>query len=190
MQFSAGSPICMLLHPRLQALQKLVVDALIDDRPRAGRALLPLKSEGRRATPSTAAVEIGVSIHDDRVFAAHLENRALDPDLARAARSAATLLMSQADFARSGEGNETRLGMRNQRIAEAAARARDRSSPRLPAARPLRATSKNFAAMVGESLDGFRITVLPQTIEASVMPAMIAQGKFHGGITAPTPSGM
>ena len=44
--------------------------------------------------------------------------------------------------------------------------------------------------MVGESLEGFRITVLPLTIEASVMPAMMAQGKFHGGITAPTPSGM
>ena len=48
----------------------------------------------------------------------------------------------------------------------------------------------NFAAMVGESLDGFRMTVLPLTMEASVMPAMMAQGKFHGGITAPTPSGM
>src|SRR6266403_1384603 len=51
-------------------------------------------------------------------------------------------------------------------------------------------TSKNLAAMVGESLDGFRITVFPQTIDAAVIPAMMAQGKFHGGITAPTPSGM
>jgi hypothetical protein len=44
--------------------------------------------------------------------------------------------------------------------------------------------------MVGESLEGFRITVLPQTIAADVMPAMMANGKFQGGITAPTPSGM
>src|SRR5215475_4011982 len=51
-------------------------------------------------------------------------------------------------------------------------------------------SSTNFAAMVGESLDGFRTTVLPQAIGASVIPAIIAQGKFHGGITAPTPSGM
>src|SRR6201997_3300580 len=51
-------------------------------------------------------------------------------------------------------------------------------------------SSTNFAAIVGESLDGFRITVLPLTIEAIVMPAIMAQGKFHGGITAPTPSGM
>src|SRR5579859_6825275 len=50
-------------------------------------------------------------------------------------------------------------------------------------------TSINCAAIVGESLDGFRITVLPVTIAATVMPAIIANGKFHGGITAPTPSG-
>src|SRR3954462_10045983 len=51
-------------------------------------------------------------------------------------------------------------------------------------------TSKNFAAMVGESLEGFKITVFPQTTAAHVIPAMIAHGKFHGGMTAPTPSGM
>ena len=44
--------------------------------------------------------------------------------------------------------------------------------------------------MAGESLEGFRMTVLPHTIDAMVMPAMIAPGKFHGGITMPTPSGM
>jgi len=48
----------------------------------------------------------------------------------------------------------------------------------------------NLAAMVGESLEGLRITALPLTMEARVMPAMMAQGKFHGGMTAPTPSGM
>ena len=48
----------------------------------------------------------------------------------------------------------------------------------------------NLAAMVGASTDGFRMTVLPQTIEAAVMPAMMAKGKFQGGMTAPTPSGM
>ena len=41
--------------------------------------------------------------------------------------------------------------------------------------------------MVGESLDGLRTTVLPVTMAAAVMPAMMANGKFHGGITAPTP---
>ena len=51
-------------------------------------------------------------------------------------------------------------------------------------------TSINRAAIVGESLDGFSTTVFPVTIAAAVIPAMIANGKFHGEITAPTPSGM
>ena len=43
--------------------------------------------------------------------------------------------------------------------------------------------------MVGVSLDGLITTVLPVTSAATVMPAMIASGKFHGGIITPTPSG-
>ena len=44
--------------------------------------------------------------------------------------------------------------------------------------------------MVGESDEGFNTTVLPVTTAAIVMPAMIASGKFQGGMIAPTPSGM
>ena len=51
-------------------------------------------------------------------------------------------------------------------------------------------TSTKRAAMVGASLDGLRMTVLPVTMEAAVMPAIMAKGKFHGGMTAPTPSGI
>ena len=51
-------------------------------------------------------------------------------------------------------------------------------------------SSMNFAAIVGASTEGFKMTVLPQTMEAAVIPAMMAKGKFHGGITAPTPSGI
>ena len=43
--------------------------------------------------------------------------------------------------------------------------------------------------MVGASVDGLSTTVLPQTMAADVIPAMMAKGKFHGGMTAPTPSG-
>ena len=50
--------------------------------------------------------------------------------------------------------------------------------------------STKMAAMVGESLEGFTTTVLPVTMEAMVMPPMMAAAKFHGGITTPTPSGM
>src|ERR1700749_1759836 len=51
-------------------------------------------------------------------------------------------------------------------------------------------TSTNRAAIVGESLDGFSTTVFPVTIAADVIPAIMANAKFHGGITAPTPMGM
>jgi hypothetical protein len=51
-------------------------------------------------------------------------------------------------------------------------------------------TSANLAAMVGVSLDGLTMAVLPATSEATVMPTRMASGKFHGGITTPTPSGM
>ena len=44
--------------------------------------------------------------------------------------------------------------------------------------------------MPAASLDGFSTTVLPVTIAAVVMPARIASGKFQGGMTTPTPSGM
>ena len=50
--------------------------------------------------------------------------------------------------------------------------------------------STNQAAMIAASLDGLRTTVFPETIAAAVMPIMIAPAKFHGGITAPTPSGI
>src|SRR5215204_978471 len=51
-------------------------------------------------------------------------------------------------------------------------------------------TSMNFAAIVGESEEGFKTTVFPATIAAVVIPTIIASGKFQGGIIAPTPSGI
>ena len=65
------------------------------------------------------------------------------------------------------------------------------SSVKLASGNPASSSaSANFAAMVGVSLEGFSTTVLPVTSAATVIPAMIASGKFHGGITTPTPSGI
>ena len=44
--------------------------------------------------------------------------------------------------------------------------------------------------MVEASTEGLRMTVLPVTMAAAVMPAMMARGKFQGGMTAQTPRGM
>jgi len=40
-----------------------------------------------------------------------------------------------------------------------------------------------------QSGEGFKTVVLPVTTALIVIPAIIANGKFHGGIIAPTPSG-
>ena len=51
-------------------------------------------------------------------------------------------------------------------------------------------TSANFAAIVGVSLDGLMMIVLPATNAATLIPARIASGKFQGGMMMPAPSGM
>ncbi len=51
-------------------------------------------------------------------------------------------------------------------------------------------SSTSLAAMTGAVLAGFRITGLPATSAAAVMPAVIASGKFQGGMTTHVPSAM
>ena len=82
----------------------------------------PWKPNAACATPSTAASMIGVGVDDDRVFAAHFEDGALDPDLAWLLRRGA-LVDVQTDFARSGERDVARLRMRNDGVAETCAAA-------------------------------------------------------------------
>jgi hypothetical protein len=60
-----------------------------------------------------------------------------------------------------------------------------------PAGKPMSSSIRiNWKAIAGEVLAGLSTTVLPVTKEALVIPVMMAAGKFHGGMTAPTPSGM
>ena len=116
---------------RLQLLEELIVDRIVDNRPRARRALLPLISERRLHHARDGAIEIGLAIHNDRVLAAHLRHHALDPDLPLA-RLRGQFIDAQAHVARAGEGNEARLGMLDQQIADdrAAARAQRQTARR------------------------------------------------------------
>ena len=50
--------------------------------------------------------------------------------------------------------------------------------------------SKNNFPIIGVSLEGLSTTVFPATNAAEVIPTRIAKGKFQGGITAKTPSGI
>ena len=61
---------------------------------------------------------------------------------------------------------------------------------RTPGGRPSSwSRSTNRAAITAASGEGFKMTVLPVTSAAAVIPAMIAKAKFHGGSTTPTPRG-
>jgi hypothetical protein len=121
--FSVGSPTVMRSTRDLQLLEELVVDALVDDGARAGRALLSLEAESRGSYAFDGGIDIGVGIDDDRIFAAHFEHGALDPELAWLLLRRG-LVDVQSNLARAGESDVANLRMRHQRIAKASAAAR------------------------------------------------------------------
>ena len=102
--------------PGLELFQELVVNLLVHDRARARRAFLPLIAERRDRHPLDSLVQIGVSVHDDRVLAAHFCDDALDPYLA-GLMFGGQLVDPQSHVARAGEGNEARLGMLHHQVA-------------------------------------------------------------------------
>src|SRR5208337_2517778 len=101
----------------LQFFEELVVDALVDDGARAGRALLALEAESRRGYSFDGGVDIGVGLDDDGIFAAHFEDGALDPELARLLLRGVPVDV-QSDLARAGESDVANFRMRHQRVAE------------------------------------------------------------------------
>ena len=68
-----------------QAGDEGVVDAVEDDHPRAGRALLAGVAEGALEDADDRLVEVGVVVDDDGVLAPHLGDHPLDVVLARPA---------------------------------------------------------------------------------------------------------
>ena len=54
----------------------------------------PWNPKAACATPSTAEVDVGIGVDDDGVFAAHFEDRALDPDLSGGLRGGDFLMCS------------------------------------------------------------------------------------------------
>ena len=165
------------------------MDLLVHDQPRAGRALLPLEAERRgddAARPPRRGPRL---VDDDGVLAAHLQHRALDPDLP-GQRSARLLGDLEPDLARAGEGDEARLRVLDERVADRRAAAGARSSgrrrecPPPPPPRELRRDGRR----VGRGLqhDG----VAGRRARRSSCPPGSRAGSSTGGMTAPTPSGM
>src|SRR5277367_4894333 len=114
---------CDLLHARLKLLQKLIVDALVNNGARAGRTLLALEAERGLGNTLDGSIKITVGVDDDRVFPTHFEDGALDPELS-GNFVGSTFVNVEADFARSGKGDVTRFRMRDHSIAKGCARAR------------------------------------------------------------------
>src|SRR5262249_6145241 len=122
-----GLVFCGIAHgdladPVFQALEEDVINLLVDDGARAGRALLPLEAESGGGHAFDSGVKVGVSIDDDGVFSAHLQDGAFDPLLAWTGNSRA-LVNVEPDLLRSGESDEARERVLHQARAEAGARA-------------------------------------------------------------------
>ena len=188
---SSGDADLNLLHAGLQLRQKLVVD-----HPGARwRASTPSTSAPGSRTPPrprlrTAASRSASAVHHDGVLAAHLENRALDPDLALGCVCAARSIDIQPDVARSGERDVARLGMRHQRHCR-------KWRPTRAEVDHARRHAGLFQRLEEFGRDGGRIAGRLQDHGIAAhhgwppsCRARSRSGKFHGGITAPTPSGM
>ena len=148
---------------------------------------MALEAEGCLGDAFDSGINVGIGVDNNGVFAAHFEDSALDPDLAGSLRGG-DMVDVQSNFARAGESDVAGFRMRPTASPKLAPAPGQKFTT--PSGSPTSSSSSmNFAAMVGESLDGFRITVLPLTMDATVMPAIMAQGKFQGGILRPRPAG-
>ena len=99
-----------------ELLHEFVVELLVHDGPRARGAFLSLESEGGRMDSRHARFQIRVLVQDHEVLPAHLEDRALEPDLPlRHLRRA--LVDADPDLHRAGERHEPDAWMLHQRVA-------------------------------------------------------------------------
>src|SRR6185295_6320153 len=96
---------------------------LIDDGTRACRTLLTLVAISGLHYARDSAVDVGFAVDNDGVLAAHFCHHPLDPDLPLAG-FCGELVDAQTDVARSGERDEARLGMLDQKIAHDGSAAR------------------------------------------------------------------
>src|SRR5579871_1432118 len=104
----------------LQLLEEFVVDALVNNRARTGRALLSLESESGSGNAFHGGIDVRVGVDDDGVLAAHLEDGALDPDLPGALFRGGFVDV-QSDLAGSSEGDVASLGMGDDGVTEGGA---------------------------------------------------------------------
>ncbi len=106
-------------------INDLVVDFGVHDGTRAGRALLPRKTEGRGDDSLDSGINVRLRIDDDGVFTAHLGGDPLEPHLSRMDLGPA-LEDADADLLGAGKSDKARLGVVDQKIADLAAATRQK----------------------------------------------------------------
>jgi hypothetical protein len=113
-----------LRYAVLQLLNEGIVNLLVYDGARTRRALLAGKTECRGDHAVSSGIEISrIGVHHDGILATHLEHGPLDPDLPFARLRGAGVNV-EADFFRTGEGDEARFRMLDDRVAECRAGSR------------------------------------------------------------------
>ena len=102
---SSGGPILRLCTASTSRAKQAVVYFFEQNQPRRGGAFLPLIAESGIDNMSHRFVQIGVTIDDDGVFAAHLADDALHMRLPRPLRVSFPKDF-QTHFARAGKGDQ------------------------------------------------------------------------------------
>ncbi len=135
-------------------------------------------------------VEVRVLVDDDRVLAAHLEDRALDPDLSFA-HARRGLVDAESDFLGAGERDETRLRMLRRCSRRSARRSPGRSS-RHPRGDPLpRGARRTSPRSRGRRSTASREPCSPRRATRRRHPGHDREaGSSTAGSPTPTPSGM
>ena len=148
----------------------------------------PLKPKAEATTPSTAASRSAVGADDDRVFAAHLEDGALDPDLAGLVLGGA-LVDFEADGLEPVKAMKRVFGCSTMALPKLAPEPGQKLTT--PAGMPASSsTSTNLRGDGGRVAGGLQDDGVAGDDGGRGHAGHDGEGKFHGGMTAPTPSGM
>jgi hypothetical protein len=158
-------------------LDELVVNSRIDQDPAGTGARLAGQREARSGDDRCSSIEVGIGEHYDRVLASELElNSPSDPDRGM-------------DLASGGVGTGERRRRPHRRKRDG-----HRQSPvddidhawRKPASTNAAASRSPISGVIGE---GLKTTVLPAASAGPILRLARLSGKFHGVITATTPTG-
>jgi hypothetical protein len=169
-------------------MHKGVVHRLHHDHAGAGGALLAAVAKGGIDHPLHRLIQVGAFVDDDAVFAPHFCHHPLQVLLARAPLGGIGV-DATAHFPGAGEGNHVHIGVLHQVSPHGGAFGGHKVEHILGHARLV----EDFGNFGGDDRGVFRRfedgAVARHQGAATVMPVVMAMGKFQGEITTPMPWG-